>query len=124
MTIEISTAIEALAGVITVVGGFYAAIKMIFDARKKRKLKEKASLLKEAKDESIKIISGLELKITEIENELRNQKESISKDLSHLKENYSNEIKGLAEKIENVREQLNQQHIQLVALLTRMIDSK
>ena len=72
--------------------------------------------------EMAKIEEELSEKIKKLDIELRNQKDNIARDLSHLKEIYGAEIKTLASKIEDLREDLSQQHQSLVALLTKLVD--
>lgn len=124
MTVDINVALEAGAAVITAVGGLYTAGRRVIAHSKKKSEQYREGILKQANDEMGKVKTELTEKIKSIETELENHKVNISKDLGFLKQTYSTEIKNLGDKIETVREQLNTQHAQLVALLTRLIDTK
>jgi chromosome segregation ATPase len=117
-----NTAIEISASSVAVIGGIYTTTRHFLNSfRIKREMYREEILLK-AREQADKVKEELEEKIKALEVEFNGQKESISKDLNYLKQAYTSEIKNLGEKIEDIRDQLNQQHGQLVSLLTRMIE--
>ena len=124
MTIDPQVAAEASGTLLTLVMGVYAAIKHMRKRNRIAKAKYRQDILDQAEAQVTKVKTELESKIEKLEIELEAQKLNIFKDLSHIKENYSMEIRVLGEKIEDVRAQIQQQHAQLVALLTRMIENK
>jgi len=121
---DITTACEAIGGAATAIGSTWAAIKHMQYGRKFKKEKERQEILDKASEEMAKIEAKLSIKINQLEVELATQKENVSRDFSYVKETYNNEIKGLGEKIEDLREQLNTHHSQLIGFLTKLIDNK
>jgi hypothetical protein len=115
-------ALLTIAGGLTALGGAYQTISVVLGALKKRKNKYRQSILDEAKAEAGQIKTQLEAKIDALGLELKSQKENLSKDLLHLRETYNAEIRVLGEKIDETRRQLDQQHSQLVNLLTSLIE--
>ena len=75
-------------------------------------------------DDLGEIIRAVKGAILDLKLELDTQKENVSRDLGHLREVYNAEIKVLGEKIENLRQDISQQHQALVGLLTKLVDSK
>jgi len=124
MTIDLGTAAEGLGGLVTAIGGVYTAIHQIRVSSKKKQEKHRQEILDQAKTEMGRIEVSFNEKITALENDLENHKVNTSKDLIFMKATYAGEVKVLGDKIESIREQLNQQHSQLLAVLTRMIDKK
>lgn len=122
MNFDIVTISEAAAGAITAISGLYAAARHLRYNIQAKKDKERQAILAIAEEQINKIAFEFEEKIKNIKNDLENHKVNVSKDFGFLKETYSSEVKNLGEKIEIIRDQLSQQHGQLVALLTRMID--
>jgi hypothetical protein len=119
-----TTLLEGISGGVTALGGLYASIKHIIHKSKRKKEEYRQSILDQAKKEAELVKMELEAKIKALEEEFKVQKLNISKDLIHLKENYSTEIRTLGDKINDMKDQLNQQHSQLVALITHLIDNK
>ena len=120
--IDPNVALEALAAIVTAVGGLYGATRHVLARSKKKREEHRTEVLAMAKSELILVKQDLEGKIRKLELELTTQKISISKDFDHFTEIYNNEIKVLGEKIENLREDLSQQHQALVGLLTKLVD--
>ena len=122
MVIDISLALEGAGGLVTAVGGIYAGVKRLTANSKKKKEEYRKSILKEATEGVELVKMALEVKIDKIESDLKIQKDSVAKDLGFLRATYNAEVAGLANKIEELREQLNSQHSQLIQLLTKLID--
>jgi hypothetical protein len=120
--IDPNTALEAGAALVTAIGGLYGAVRAIIARSKRKREEHKQEVLAMAKAELVLVKENLESKIRKLELELETQKISISKDFDHFTEVYNNEIKSLGEKIENLREDLSQQHQALVGLLTKLVD--
>lgn len=66
-------------------------------------------------------IKNQDSKITLLEQQIRSIEEMVNKDIIHLKESHSNEIKNLSEKIEELRDEVRNQHSQLVQLLSKLV---
>lgn len=115
---------EAVAAIATVIGSVYTGAKYLIRASKIKKEAYRQSILKQAKEELDKVEKEFKQKLEAIKIELEAQKISVSRDLGHLKEVYGAEIKVLGEKIENLREDLSQQHQALVGLLTKLVSAK
>jgi chaperonin cofactor prefoldin len=123
MIIDTSTLLEGLGGITTLLSA-YKGLDFILSKLKKKKEAYRRGILEQAKAEVDVIKRDLELKISALENEFEVQKENVIRDFAHMRESYSFEIKVLGDKINDIRDQLNQQHSQLVSLLTQMIDNK
>ena len=111
-------------GFITVIGAAYTTIKKWILHSKNQKEQYKQDIMKQVRSEANKIRVELEEKIEKVEVELETQKESIYKDLGFLKDSHNAEIRNLSGKIQELRDDLQTQHSQLVALLTRLVDPK
>lgn len=122
--IDIATAAEIAGGTITAVGGAYSLIRHMFYAAKSKKEQYKQDILKEAKEELSKVELSLNERIKSLEIELDNHKDNISKDLEHMREVYNAEIKVLGSKIDDLRQDLQAQHSSMVALLTKLVNSR
>ena len=116
--------LEAAAAVVTAIGGIYAVLKKWYRHSQEKKAKYRQDILNEASSEAIKFKEELEEKIKKLETELDTQKQNIYKDTGYLKESHSNEIRNLTEKIEELREDLKIQHVGILNLLTKLIDTK
>lgn len=124
MTVDIGTALEGLAAAVTALGGLYTGVHKLNSSLKHKKERYRQAILDQAKEEMAKIRSELDEKLKDLESELANQKENVARDMDHMKETYNSEIRVLGGKIEELREQLNTQHSQLIGFLTKLIDSK
>lgn len=122
--IDPNTALEFATGTITGTIAIVTAIKKLLGRHRKHKEEYRQSILKQAKEEVEKFKTELEEKIKKLENEFELQKASVSKDFDHFRETHNAEIKILGEKIENLRQDISQQHQALVGLLTRLVDSR
>lgn len=122
MNFDINTLAGISAAAVTAIGGIYTSIHHIRGRIKKKNNLYRQGILDQAKFEVTKMERYLEEKIRVLEIELEDQRLSLSKDLSHFKETHNSEVKALGEKIENLREDLSQQHQALVGLLTKLVD--
>lgn len=131
-SIELSTLL-AMAGAISAIGGAWLTVRKVTKDLKKERDLEAAKILQEAKEAGAKMkaqmeaarakeINEISAKITALEARLNNLEDSVIKDFSHMRETFNGEIRNLGEKIEDLRSDLNSQHGQLVALLTKMIE--
>ncbi len=117
-----SDTILAATAVLTTVGGAWATVRKSITSFNKRRAIYRQSILDQAKQEMNLVKQGLEAKIKEVEIELENQKEAVSKDIGHMKFTYNSEIKMLGQRIEELRQDLLSQHSSLVSLLTKLVD--
>lgn len=122
--IDIDTTLEAMAAIITAIGGIYTAIRKWVKHAETKRQQYKDDILNQARSEAEKIRQELEDKIQKLEVEVETQKQNIYKDLGYLKESHNTEIRNLSEKIENLREDLKVQHTSILSLLTKLIDTK
>lgn len=114
----------AICGLVTVMGGAVLTIqKILKNIVSGRELRD-AKILQEAKEAISTMRTELEADIQANSLEITNLKENVEKDMQHLRETYNGEIRNLGQKIEDLRSELRNQHGQLVALLTKMIDNR
>lgn len=99
-------------------------LQKVFKNFRKERDEYAAKILQTAKEEDSLLKTKLEAKIAEIDTKVKTLEISVNKDITHLKETYSAEIKVLGEKIETLRDELRNQHSQMVTLLSKLIDSK
>lgn len=124
MNIDLTSALGTAAVAIPVLSGLYAGYRHVRYGIKAKKDAERDAILFQATQEMKKIRKELEEKIQRLEEELQLQKDNISKDLTHMRELYSAEIKTLSGKIDDLRKDLQDQHSNMVALLTKLVDSR
>jgi phenylalanyl-tRNA synthetase alpha subunit len=110
--------IEILSGI----GGLYYTFIKILDKYKKSNKNKSDELLKEAKKYSDEIKDELELKISLLESEIHNLEDNVKKDIEHVKEIQTNEIRNLSVRIDQLRDELNTGHQQLIGLLTKLVN--
>ncbi len=121
---DLNTIMGIAAGAVTVVGGAYAIIRKYTLAKAIQQEEYRESILRKAKEEADKIKDGLEDRINKVEAEIKSQKEGVAKDFAFMKSSYQSEVKTLGDKIEDLRTQLNNQHSDLIALLTKLVETK
>ncbi len=107
-------------GVVTLV----VTLQKVFKNFRKERDEYAAKILQVAKEEDSILKAKLEARIEKIDLSLKNLEFNVNKDITHLKETYSAEIKVLGEKIETLRDELRNQHSQMVTLISKLIDSK
>jgi hypothetical protein len=113
-----------ISGLIMAVAGAWALPwKISRDMRKDREL-EAAKVLKSAQEEDAKLRLEFEAKIQIVQAELDNVKHDVEKDFAHVKETYNGALANLGQKIEELREQLNLQHSQLLSFLTKLVEKR
>lgn len=112
---EMLTALGTIASVVIVV---VMAIRA--GAKRNHKL-ESDRILKEAEEKIALAELKLNARIDTAEASLENLRGNVERDLNLIKEGYRGEVKILASKIEDLRDQLRQQHMQLLGLLSDLI---
>lgn len=117
-------AITSIGGTLTVFTGLIISWQKIARTSKRSKELQAAKILQEAKEADVLLKTQLEARIEKLESKVENLEENINKDMAHLKETYTAEIKVLGEKIEQLRDELRNQHSQMVTLLSKLIESK
>jgi len=113
-----------IAAIISATGGIFMAVRHAFRDNKKTKEAQACEILGKASEETNLVRIQLEARIEAIEMELKNLESSVKKDLGHIQEIYTSEIAGLANKIENLRDELRTQHVDLLNLITKLIDRR
>lgn len=108
---------------VAITGTIFEMIRRSHGIIERRNERKKQEIIKIARFEANEVRRSCEEKLKDLEIQLQIQKDNVAKDLVHLKETYNAEIKVLGEKIETLREDLSNQHQNLVALLTKLIDS-
>lgn len=109
------------AGVLITLGSLYLTVRKIQKDGEKSKKEQAAEILQSAKEELALKEKDMNAKIEAAETRIDNLEKSVEKDLKHLKETYTGEIHNLASKIEDLRQQLTDQHASLLNLLTKLI---
>lgn len=99
-------------------------LQKVFKNFRKEREERAAQIMQMAKEEDHILRVRMEARIAEIDTKVKTLEISVNKDITHLKETYSAEIKVLGEKIETLRDELRNQHSQMVTLLSKLIDSK
>lgn len=118
------SAILAVAGAFSAVGGAWLTYKKIQKDSKQEAEENAAKILLEAKEEDAKVKTELENKINTLKTQLENLESTVNKDLDHIRETYNGEIRNLGQKIEDLRSELRNQHGQLVQLLSKLIEHR
>lgn len=121
MNIDPTTTLGSLAGAVTAISGIWAFVRHIKYSAIAKKDRERQDILDKANEEMGKIESKLNDKIRRLEEEFKNHKENLEKDLGFMRSTYNAEIRTLGDKIEALRENLEAQHSQLVNLLTKLV---
>lgn len=124
MVIDIVTASEVLGGGATALGALYTSFRHIRFSLQAKKDREKQAILSEAYKKMADVESDLNQKIKNLEIELEAQKINVHRDLDHMREIYNAEIKVLGEKIDSLRQDLQEQHASMINLLTKLVNSK
>lgn len=116
--------IMTIAGSIITVGTAVITTQKIVKNFRKIREEHNAKLLQAAKEEVAITKIKLESRIKEIESDLETLKITVGKDIEHVRENYATEIKNLGDKVDDIRSELRDQHIQILQLLTKMLGSR
>lgn len=124
MNMDLPTTAGTAAGAMAVIGTIYRGWRHISFNIAQKKEKEHQKIISAAKEEMNRIKSELESKINKLEIDLETQKENISKDFMHMKETYNAELRVLSNKIDDLRQDLSDQHAQMVSLLTQLVNSR
>jgi len=99
----------------------FAQLKKHYTDEFDKKIEEMGEDCKAALDAEIKIFhSKMEIVVRDVEN----MEIGLSKEIEYVKEAYKGEIKNLGEKIESLRSQVQEQHNQLIGLLTKLVQDK
>jgi hypothetical protein len=111
-----------IAGIITtVIGGIYSLIKINRELKKIKSL-ESLQIIEEAEKLDHILKEKMETRINLLEIQLQNLEASINKDLENIKDNHAIELKNLSERIELLRDDLHNQHSQILSLLTKLVN--
>ncbi len=124
MTIDVSTAVGILAGAVTAFGGLYTGVRALLAASRRRKAEYRQAILDEAQIEMDKIEASMQEQVRALAMELETQKSSVARDMDHMREIYNSELKVLGQKIDDLKQDLAAQHSSMVALLTKLVDSR
>lgn len=118
------TTMISVAATISALGGAWLTIRKIARDAHKSKKEHAEEILSAAKELDLELKLKTDAKIQALDSQLKNLEANVKKDLEHLKETHTNEIKNLGEKIEALRDQLNSQHAQMIAFLSKLVDKK
>jgi chromosome segregation ATPase len=113
-----------VAGAVVTVGTAVVTVQKILKNFKKAHEERNAQVLQAAKEELSVAKLKLEGRLEALETALEALKENVDKDLAHAKETHATELKNLSEKITQIREDLREQHSQVLQLLTALIDTR
>lgn len=115
---DLAPTIEVVTGLL---GTWYGILK-IFREIKKAKKTHAEDILARAEEKTKEIEGKLISKINLLEIDVENLKASVKTDISNLKDNHAIELKNLSERIDNLREELRQQHTGILTLLTKLVE--
>jgi hypothetical protein len=122
MDLTAYNAILPVTGAISVFcGAWYSVLKILRELHKAKKI-ETDKIIEECKELDLILKSKLESKINLLEAQLHNLEFNVSKDLSNIKDTHALELKNLGDKIEALRNDLQNQHAGVLQLLTRLVD--
>ena len=99
-------------------------LQKVFKNFRKEREEYSAKILQSAKEDDSRLRIRLEARLDKMETQIVTLETKINSDIDHLKEIYSAEIRVLGEKIETLRDELRNQHSQMVTLLSKLIDNK
>lgn len=119
-----TTAITVALASVLLVGSIILTLQKVVKNAKKDREEHAARILQHAKEEDALLKAKLEARVEKLDAQLRNLELNVNKDITHLKDVYSAEIKNLGDKIDTLRDELHNQHSQMVTLLSKIIDSK
>lgn len=111
-------------GIAIGVATLVVTLQKVFKNFRKEREEYAAKIIQMAKEDDQAIKARLEAKIEALSQKLDSLELSVNKDMDHLKETYTSEIKNLGEKIENLRDELRQQHSGLIELLSKIVGKK
>ena len=114
--------IMSAVGALTALGTAWLTLAKISKAHHDAKALAKAEILQAAKEEVAMLKREIEAKFMLIENKIEQVKESTEQDFEHLKETHGNEMDNLSEKLELLRDDLKNQHSQIMALMGNLLD--
>ena len=114
--------IETVASTLVAAGAIYSGIKRFLGASRRKKMAYRESILDEAKNQAGAMKAELEAKIKAAMDEIENVKISVENDLSSLKNSHTIELKNLGDKVQLLREELQDQSRGILALLTKLVD--
>ena len=118
---------EMIGAVIAALGSIGAVVVTFTNLKssfKKEISKEIEDAVKAARISSEADMNAFNLRLDAISKEVENLEEKIDSDIENVKNVYNSELKSVAEKIEALRDQVREQHGQLVALLTTLVTNK
>lgn len=119
-----NSSLMAWAGsIVTIITGIAAVQKVLKNLEKSRS-EHNALILQAAKEEISTIRRKLEIRILSLEGDLDSLRDSVNKDLAHVKETHGNELENVGEKIQEIRQELRDQHSQILQLLTALIENR
>lgn len=116
-----NSVLPSLAFITAVSTAWYSVQKIIREYRKIQKSKSE-KILEEAQEYDKLIKEKLESKINILELEIHNLRDNVSKDLSSIKDSHALELKNLSDRIEMLRDDLRNQHSQLLSVLTKLVN--
>ena len=122
--VDPNIALEFAGSAITAFGGIWMGGKHLLKRSNEKREQYRQDILEKAKEEITRAKESLEVKINKLEEELKTQKDSVARDMSHMKDTYNTEIRVLGQRIEELRQDLSAQHSSLVALLTKLVNTK
>lgn len=119
---DFSVSVGTIVGSVIAVAGGILSIQKIMINNKKVKEEQIEKILIMAREEINLVKAKLESRIEGTKSDLKSLELLVNKDISHVRESHESEIKSLADKIENLRDSLNEQHAQMISLLSKLLD--
>ena len=124
MAYDLSTILASSAAAITAFSSVWVGLRHIKYSIQSKRDKECQAILDRANEELDKVEAKLGEKIRLLQEELKTHKENLDKDMNHMREIYDGELKNLGNKIDELRKDLSDQHSSMVALLTRLVETR
>lgn len=122
MGYDISTLLGASAAAIPAIGSIWVGYRHLRYSAQNKKDKERQAILEEAKQFDSTMREKLETKINSLETQVNALRDNVSRDFSSMKDSHTLELRNLSDKIEVLREELKDQSVGILNLLTKLVD--
>jgi hypothetical protein len=121
---DINSLIAPLFSIVAGIGGAwltFAQLKKHYTDEFDAKIAEMGDDCQKSIEAEVKVLNS---KLELINKDAENMEMVLTKEIAYVKEAYKGEIKNLGEKIESLRSQVQEQHNQLIGLLTKLVQDK
>lgn len=122
LLIHLAVTISTIAGAIVAIQKVIKNSRVERNASVEEKEKESEKILTQAREEMQLIKLQFEAEVKALKVDLKSLESGTLKDIQYIKESQESEIKNLGEKIQDLRDQLNSHHTQILSLLEKLIN--